>query len=79
MPKTLTTRIVLNTVKLESITLIEADGALQAIASYRVLRDDGSTHEVKRLGEIPVPDEISKTVQNWWAELSNRFAADEGL
>lgn len=67
MPRTISTTTTITDAVLASI-LIERTGpsAFVATETYRLVRDDGSVHEVKRVGAISIPSGVASQLEAFW-------------
>lgn len=82
MPKTITETITLDDVTFEGLHIAFPQGAAQPpeiTATYKVLRDDGSVHEVKRVGGITLPPGLLTAIKNHWSTLVTEAKAREGV
>ena len=81
MPKIITTgqTITLADADIESITFAYEDGEMSMIVNYRVLRDDGTVHEVKRAGRWEGHEGLKNKVDAEWPKVKDEVLEREGL
>lgn len=80
MPKTITNTITLANLRVEHIAITRpAPGNVEMTVTYRLLRDDGTIYEVKRVGGIAMPPAVKTAIDGWWDTLVAERKTAEGL